>query len=218
MRGKKRIERLVSNRVFGRLGELPKSIQMVSERTRYVTTSYGNRIMVLPGVKSQEIRALYPSNWKNKKYYQSSGRMRKGGLVFSAQTADSKGKIFEIQCRTIREHYTTTHEARMLSYLKTAGFNIEQPLGIVITPEGERFIVTRRLERTTGGMFDAVKDAEKKLLEMGVVPEDLHRHGIPNYVFAKGPKGEPVLYLIDVEHYYSKDRNSRLYGSRMARR
>src|SRR3989338_11409400 len=120
MRWKKRIERLVSNRVFGRLGELPKSIQMVSERTRYVTTSYGNRIMVLPGVKSQEIRALYPSNWKNKKYYQSSGRMRKGGLVFSAQTADSKGKIFEIQCRTIREHYTTTHEARMLSYLKTA--------------------------------------------------------------------------------------------------
>lgn len=215
---KRKTERAVSRRSFGRFG-LPKPITDVSKYARFVTTSQGNRIMVLPGVKPGEVRALYPSNWKKKHYHYGSSRMRSGqGTVFTAETANVKGKKFKIQCRTIRGHYTTTHEAKMLSFLKEQGFKVEQALAVVVTPERERILVTRHLRGATPiGPLSKVKKAKRDLKKKGIVPVDLYEYGRANYVFVQQPD-KLELYLIDLEHYYSKDKKSRLFSGRMAKR
>ena len=213
---KRKAERAVSKKSFGRLG-LPKPIREISQHARFVRTSKGNRIMVMPGVKPEEIRALYPSNWKHKLHHYGTRTRRGQGQVFTAETADSKGKKFKIQCRTIRPRYTSTHEARMLSLLQKKEFRVEQPLAVVFTPEGERILVTKYLRRKVTGNFEDVKKAERRLRKMKIVPEDLYEYGRQNYAFVM-EKDKPVLYLIDVEHYYSKDKKSRLYGPRMAKR
>lgn len=210
----KRKERVVRKRVFS--GKKPKA--GVLRKPMLIATSRGNRVIAMPGVKQHEIIALLPENWSHETYYNMSGRSGKGqGYVFTAETKDSNGKKFRIQCRSIREHYTTTHEARMLLHLQAKGFRVEQPLAVIIGKQGERMIVTRYIEGKTQGMFSEVKNLERELKKEGIIPIDLHRYGRENFVFTKDAKGNPVLYIIDVEHYSAKDKKSRLGAARMAR-
>src|SRR3989344_1228247 len=112
-------------------------------------------------------------NDKVKGCFTLSGRMKKSqGVVFSAKTIDSKKRQFSIQVRSIRPHYSTTHEARMLLKLKELDFGVEEVLGIVMVKGGQRLLVTKRVKNPVNGPFTEVKQAEKRLKELGIMPED----------------------------------------------
>ena len=216
---RKRVERIVQSRKYsGLLGESKKSLvkKSLTQSLRRIRTSDGNSIFVMPGVRPSQVAALMPSRWTNKEIMYGSGRFRKGhGLVFSATSTDAKGKKIYIQCRAIRSHYTTTHESRMLMHLRSLGFQTEQPLGILITPEKERMIIVKRVsggeERRNKSLVRATKN---KLNKLGIVPEDFDQYGKPNYLIKKDKNGKEQLVLIDVEHYHVKDPKSRLHISR----
>jgi len=193
--------------------------QSEENRVRRIKTTHGNTIIVMPGVSPHLVAALFPSNWSHQSYFTLSGRMKKGqGVVFSAKTVDSKKRQFSIQVRSIRPHYSTTHEARMILKLKEHNFGVEDVLGIVDMNGGQRLLVTRREENPVNGPFKEVKHAEKRLKKLGILPEDLYEYGKQNFLFVEGPNGKPRLILIDVEHYHSLDPNSKLHSSRMLRK
>ncbi|MAG18157.1 MAG: hypothetical protein CL944_01650 [Candidatus Diapherotrites archaeon] len=185
---------------------------------RLVKTSEGNRITVMPGVKNRDIPALIPGNWKNKQQYLQSGRYKKNhGTVFTATTADANGNKFRVRVRSIRGHYTTTHEIRMLAELRKLGFKTEQPLGIVQTPKKERFIVTRNIENAREGNMSDAREIWAKLVAAGIHPTDLYEYGKNNFLLVH-EKGKKTVYLIDVEHYYALKRDSKLALGKMARK
>src|SRR3989344_7612634 len=193
--------------------------QSEENRVRRIKTTHGNTIIVMPGVSPHLVAALFPSNWSNKSYFTLSGRMKKGqGVVFSAKTVDSKKRQFSIQVRSIRPHYSTSHEAIMLLNLKDHMFGVEEVLGIVVVKGGQRLLVTKRVENRVSGPFIEVKQAEKRLKGLGIMPEDLYEYGKHNFLFVKGPDGNPRLVLVDVEHYHSVDPNSKLNSSRMLKK
>ena len=198
---------------------IPRPNRREQNRVRWIETTHGNTIIAMPGVPPQLVSALFPSNWSNKSYFTLSGRMKKGqGVVFSAKTVDSKKRQFSIQVRSIRPHYSTTHEARMLLNLKDHMFGVEEVLGIVVVKGGQRLLVTKRVENRVSGPFIEVKQAEKRLKGLGIMPEDLYEYGKHNFLFVKGPDGNPRLVLVDVEHYHSVDPNSKLNSSRMLKK
>jgi hypothetical protein len=181
------------------------------------TNSEGCRVVVFPGVKKSEVRGLDPLKWMNKVDLEI-GRHKKGhGPCFTATTEDSEGHKFHIRCRSIRRHYRTTFEARMLLHLKEQGFNVEEPLAVVAHPKKGRMIVTREI---TGGKqygpFTEVIEAQERLRKIGIEPTDLYEFGRQNYLYIDGEK--PTLVLVDVEHYHSEDPQSKLHTSRMLKR
>lgn len=186
------------------------------KNTGYVSMRSGAKIAIMPGVTRNEALALRPENWTKRILSPASGRMRNGhGLVFTAHAVLANGTPVKVRVRVIRRHYSVSHEANMLLFLRSKGFAAERPLGVIAYPNGERYIVTEFIEGSQSGSAAELKRVKARLAKEGIVPEDLDNYGRKNFAYAPDSKGKQRLHLLDVEHYYSKRENSRLRRQNM---